>query len=512
MKRFGPVLLFVLVASWANVWPVAAQGGESACPALVEEALGLAGESCAGLDRNTACYGHTRVRALTWDQVEVDGWAAPGDTAAVMELASLATFPLDVARGEWGIALLSLQADLPEALPGQAVTFVVYGDTELRSEVSPEAMAAPPPTCTATATGGVNVRMGPGTTYAIAGGLAAGDEIVVTGRNGAGDWLRVAFEGREAWVYAPLFTVDCEVEELAVVEPGETRAYTAPMQAFYLTTGLGEPACAEAPRDGLLVQAPQEATVHFRVNGVEVALGSTAFFFVRGDGSLVVSVLGGTVTLTAAGETQVIRAGQCSAAAQDSPPATVPCDREVIRSLPVDLLPEPVEWRGEAPRPTPTPVPVPAGQTGQAPAATPAELLPESATFSVTVSSSSDWSDSGVFVSMGQTYRLDASGQYNICVDGTPGICRNVYVGPTGGDWGPAGQVQPEHVTEYQMPDERIGILIARIGNGPPFAVGESRTFVADADGSLQFRVNDWHISDNAGLLTVRITLIGEGR
>ena len=37
MKRLGPVLLLVMMIAWADVWPVAAQGGEGACPALGRE-------------------------------------------------------------------------------------------------------------------------------------------------------------------------------------------------------------------------------------------------------------------------------------------------------------------------------------------------------------------------------------------------------------------------------------------------------------------------------------------
>ena len=53
----------------------------------------------------------------------------------------------------------------------------------------------------------INVRAGPGTGYAVIGTAAPGDWYRITGKNGgAGDWWQIEYEGRRAWLYAPLVT------------------------------------------------------------------------------------------------------------------------------------------------------------------------------------------------------------------------------------------------------------------------------------------------------------------
>ena len=59
------------------------------------------------------------------------------------------------------------------------------------------------------------------------------------------------------------------VTALAAIEGAElgTSGNTAPMHAFSLRTGFGEPACAEAPRDGLLVQYDNSAELLEAIRG-----------------------------------------------------------------------------------------------------------------------------------------------------------------------------------------------------------------------------------------------------
>ncbi len=82
---------------------------------------------------------------------------------------------------------------------------------------TPTATATATPTATATATaaptpdiafittrGRMNIRSGPGTNYAIAGTVGAGTRLAITGKNAAGGWWRVDYQGQHAWIYAPL--------------------------------------------------------------------------------------------------------------------------------------------------------------------------------------------------------------------------------------------------------------------------------------------------------------------
>jgi len=46
---------------------------------------------------------------------------------------------------------------------------------------------------------GLNVRSGPGTAYPIVGGLGLDDAVEVVGKNAAGDWLQIAYNGQKGW-------------------------------------------------------------------------------------------------------------------------------------------------------------------------------------------------------------------------------------------------------------------------------------------------------------------------
>ena len=50
-----------------------------------------------------------------------------------------------------------------------------------------------------------------------------------------------------------------------------------------------------------------------------------------------------------------------------------------------------------------------------------------------------------------------------------------------------------------------VGALIARIGGGEPFRVGENASLAASADGELFLCVNDRSTDDNTGHYTVRV-------
>jgi hypothetical protein len=67
---------------------------------------------------------------------------------------------------------------------------------------------------------------------------------------------------------------DVEVGEAAPADQPDA----SPMQAFYMTTGLGATECAEAPTDGVLIQTPKGVgLVNFTVNGMSMSFGSTAY-------------------------------------------------------------------------------------------------------------------------------------------------------------------------------------------------------------------------------------------
>ncbi len=326
-----------------TVAPIVAQA--NTCPALLQQALTSTRDSCVGLGRNQACYGNTLVQATARSAAPL-AFAAPGDQVGVADLQTLATAPLNLASNTWGVAMLALQADIPDTLPGQNVIFIVFGDTRMDNRSVP----ADAPTAAAGETLGAqtiaiaDLRDQPSITANLVGTLPQGETIILTGRTDVGDWLQLDYQGMPAWIYAPLVAANGDTRILPVaVSAAPATAdsrFSAPMQAFSLTTGIGEPGCAEAPRDGIVVQSPQGLTVTFSVNGVEVQLGSTAYLRQSDAATLEISNLEGTVSVTANGVTQRPQPGQLVTVPQGGmPTAPVAYDYQNALRLPLLLLP-----------------------------------------------------------------------------------------------------------------------------------------------------------------------------
>lgn len=105
--------------------------GQETCSSVVNEALSQLSNNCGDLPRNSACYGFNNVRATFFDALLPDAFSQPNDRADLATLQSINTSPLNIETNEWGIAVLKVQANLPDALPGQAVTFLLMGDVQL---------------------------------------------------------------------------------------------------------------------------------------------------------------------------------------------------------------------------------------------------------------------------------------------------------------------------------------------------------------------------------------------
>lgn len=77
---------------------------------------------------------------------------------------------------------------------------------------------------------------------------------------------------------------------------------------------------------------------------------------------------------------------------------------------------------------------------------------------------------------------------------------------------GGGGDPQVASKPVFPVPDRPIMTLVAGVGDGAPFAVGERLVFTATADGELWLGPNDDNTADNDGALTVRVTLDGGAR
>ena len=181
------------------------------CPEIVEQALDAVDTLCSEVGRNQACYGNVQLDVLPINGVEDFQFASVGDIEDVASIEMLELSPMNEEVGEWGLVMMSLQADIPDTLPGQNVTFILFGDVTIEN-------------------------------------TAVEDET--------------------------------------------------PMQAFYLSTGVGDAPCEEAPESGLLVQTPEGVEeVTFNVNGVDVQIGSTVLFQAVPEDEMTITTVEGTAVL-----------------------------------------------------------------------------------------------------------------------------------------------------------------------------------------------------------------------
>jgi hypothetical protein len=299
--RFVWLLLFIGLSTGI------ALAQDAACPDLVQTALDYIDAQCSGIERNQACYGNLQIEAVPQTGVTDFKFDTPGDIETIASIGSLNLSGM-LTPDEWGVTLMSVQANLPDSTPGQNVTMLLFGDVTIENKGG----AAKPVLLDVTANRNARVRSGPGTQNSQIASLPAGDAAQADGRNEAGDWLRVMLaDGTAGWVSADLVDIAGDKTTLAVVEGVEIAGTIyGPMQAFYFTSGIGNPQCGEAPPDGILIQTPEGAgKIDLLINEVQIGVGSTVFFTAQPAGVMHVTVLDGLVSVTAAGTTLVVPAG-----------------------------------------------------------------------------------------------------------------------------------------------------------------------------------------------------------
>jgi LysM domain/Bacterial SH3 domain len=336
MPRLKIVVYFMFV--FLCLAPLLAQSDD--CPALVEAALKSVGDVCSVTGLNQACYGNVSLQAELQPGFESLTFSQPGDTARVASLRSLQLNPFDNVNKQWGVALMRLQANIPDTLPGQSVTFLLFGDVQLENKVETA------PSTLITLTTDTVLRAAPQADAPLVGALSAGDKAYALSQSADGVWLRVERDGadsRTGWIPAALVPQGGEL-------PIYDSAAPAPMQAFSLRTGVAGVGCDAAPQDGILVQTPSEdIKIQLTVNDVNIQLGSTAYLRAEASQELTVSVLEGQGQVEALGQTVDVPAGSWVKVPMDDnleptgiiPPATGYATN-TLDNLPISLLPRPI--------------------------------------------------------------------------------------------------------------------------------------------------------------------------
>jgi hypothetical protein len=122
--RFGIGLLCAFLLVMALLPSNVSAQDTNTCQALVQAVIAAAQKACATPGSNTVCYGHETLQATGSNTLTVSGQQA--DLAAVT---ALKTSAASLDKGDWGIAVMDIQA----------VRAVLFGDATLTSAVRPDA-------------------------------------------------------------------------------------------------------------------------------------------------------------------------------------------------------------------------------------------------------------------------------------------------------------------------------------------------------------------------------------
>jgi hypothetical protein len=130
------VLASALLLLAALIVPARGQVGETCAPIWVGIQAQLSEVTCFEIGSGTACYGHRQLQVERPPlELPPSPFEQPGQTAALSELSAIRTAALDPVTGDYGIGVLKVE--LADAIlgagGGTAVTFILYGDTNLES-------------------------------------------------------------------------------------------------------------------------------------------------------------------------------------------------------------------------------------------------------------------------------------------------------------------------------------------------------------------------------------------
>jgi len=310
MARFGIIIFccFVVLAGGFSGGTQSAEARDAkSCSTLAKEALTAAKEACGTAAANSVCFGYDAIKAVFAGSAASSNFKVKGDKVDLADLTTVTTAAANPDSGQWGVAVLKIQAGLPAGSPG--VTAVLYGDASVTSTVR----STPLSTLPVSAKSDTILRGGAGQTYPAAGKLTTNQNAVVDGRNKAGGWLRVRLESMVGWASVAQLNVTGDVQSLTVLEDQDSRAdflYSSPMQALTLTTGNTEACVGDAP-SGLLLQLAGDKTARLSINGADITFAAaTLAVRVTAKDRLDVAALTGSAAVNALGSSITINAGE----------------------------------------------------------------------------------------------------------------------------------------------------------------------------------------------------------
>jgi hypothetical protein len=268
------VLATLLCVSFAftTIQSASAQTPDT-CPALVTYAITQLATNCADTDPNSACYGYETVGATFDPAAEVDTFSEPGDRADLTTIQAVQTGPFDLTEQQWGLSLMNVQANLPNALPG--AVYVLLGGVEVENDVEPEdALELLEEGAAVNASSEAELRTYPeGLGFIdseVIETIPAGAALTADAVSADGEWARVAYQDTAGWISAAALQEGDSLNDLPVITPDDR----TPMQSFYFRVGIGGQTCSQAP-SLLIIQSPPDVPVDIRLHDTNIRIEST---------------------------------------------------------------------------------------------------------------------------------------------------------------------------------------------------------------------------------------------
>lgn len=269
MRQHG--VLFSVVASLLIISTV--YGQVANCPALVQQALAATAANCADVSRNTACYGYNQVEATFAQTQSVGFFSKPADRANLLQLQTVRTVGADVTVPQWGIAVMNVQANVPNTIPGQGVIVMLLGDAQVQNAVAPDQALTSTFSLNVVVQSRTNPHAAPSLDSPNLGTVEANSILAADALSADSQWVRIAYQGQPAWISRGVLNPNDPISSLPVI----TDDTHTPMQAFYFSTGVGTPTCAEAPSI-VGVKSPENIKIDLTVNGAAIRVGSLVGF------------------------------------------------------------------------------------------------------------------------------------------------------------------------------------------------------------------------------------------
>jgi len=324
-SMFGIFFLVLLVAALLIQNPLDATAQATAtsapikCSQVIPQAVKNLSASCHDLSPDQVCYGNKSLTVQFLDSATATVTPAPfqqvGDVAAISSLKSITTAPLNLKTGEWGLAVLKMKASVPGTTTGQAVTFVLYGDTTVTglSAPDPNIPTPTPYTCSGVTNRATYLRTQPDPNAQKVVLVPANATINATGRLFQNTWITADYQGQSGWLLmGNNIKLSCDVNSLNGAG-ADTPALLSGSGAFYFTTGVSAQAeCQDVPSAGLLIQSesPGGQKVMFRANGADITIGSTVLLTANRNDKMTMYVYEGQGWMRSDGMEQTSKSGQ----------------------------------------------------------------------------------------------------------------------------------------------------------------------------------------------------------